>query len=336
MKGFVYLSEHWPSVRRLLAWAFLLLVAGLLVTLARRIEWREVLAALASYRPATLLLALAIGATSHLLYSCFDLIGRHYARHQLPRRQVLAVTFVCYAFNLNLGAWIGGLGLRYRLYSRLGLEPLQIARIYSLSLTTNWTGYLLLAGLSFAGGGVKPPGDWALGPDGLRVMGILLVLVAALYLLLCAFSRRRSWMIRGHAFGLPGLRMALGQLALGAANWLLMALVIYCLLQQQVGYAAVLGTLLAASLAGLITHIPAGLGVLEAVFIALLHPQVGHDNLLAALIAYRALYYLLPLLVASVLYLGLEARTRRMRQAGEDAPGFSRAGHGEEDKDGLT
>ncbi|GAB3378922.1 putative bifunctional lysylphosphatidylglycerol flippase/synthetase [Azotobacter armeniacus] len=308
------IRSRWPLVRRLLFWAFLILVAWLLFSLARTIEWRNVLATLAGYRLSTLLLALSIAAASFLLYSCFDLLGRRYAHHHLPPRQVLAVTFVCYAFNLNFGAWIGGLGLRYRLYSRLGLEPLQIAQIYSLSLTTNWMAYLLLAGLAFAAGTVRPPANWAIGLPSLRALGFLLLLLAGLYLLLCAFSRRRVWTVRGHSIGLPSLRLALLQLALGSGNWLLMALVIHTLLQQQVDYGAVLGTLLIASIAGLIAHIPAGLGVLETVFVALLHQQIERDSLLAALIGYRAIYYLLPMLVASLVYLALEAQIERMRR----------------------
>ena len=52
------------------------------------------------------------------------------------------------------------------------------------------------------------------------------------------------------------------------------------------------------AIAGVITHVPAGLGVLEAVFIALLSHQLGRNELLAALILYRFLYYLAPLLLA--------------------------------------
>lgn len=308
------IRSHWPLARRLLVWAFFILVAGLLLSLARTIQWRNVFATLAGYRPSTLLLALTVAAASYLVYSCFDLLGRRYAHHHLPRRQILAVTFVCYAFNLNLGAWIGGLALRYRLYSRLGLSPLQITQVYSLSLTTNWMAYLVLAGLVFAAGTVHPPAHWAIAPPSLRVLGVLLLLAAGLYLLLCALSRRRVWTVRGHSLGLPSLRLALLQLALGASNWLLIALVIYILLQQQVGYGTVLGTLLVASIAGLVTHIPAGLGVLETVFVALLHQQINRDSLLAALIGYRAVYYLLPLLVASLGYLALETQMKRLRR----------------------
>jgi glycosyltransferase 2 family protein len=67
--------------------------------------------------------------------------------------------------------------------------------------------------------------------------------------------------------------------------------------------------------AGVITHVPAGLGVLEAVFVALLAHQVAEAQLLAALLAYRGLYYLLPLVVATLAYFATELRARRGRRA---------------------
>lgn len=304
----------WPLTKRVLTWVFFILVGYLLVSLARNLDWQEANAALRSYRPATLLLALVASAASYLVYSSFDLLGQRYARHRLPRRQILPVTFVCYAFNLNFGAWVGGLAFRYRLYSRLGLDNLQITKVYTLSLTTNWVSYLLLAGLVFTTGAVVPPGGWDIGPIALRALGLLLLSLAIAYLLLCAFSRRRSWTIRGHGIGLPSLRLAVAQILLGSANWMLMALIIHLLLPQQIGYPTVLGVLLISSIAGVITHIPAGLGVLEAVFIAMLQHETSRGSLLAALIGYRVIYYLLPLLVATIVYLGIEARARKMQQ----------------------
>jgi uncharacterized membrane protein YbhN (UPF0104 family) len=69
--------------------------------------------------------------------------------------------------------------------------------------------------------------------------------------------------------------------------------------------------LLVAAVAGVIAHVPAGLGVLEGVFVAFLGPTLGHGQVLAALIAYRALYYLAPLSIAAIAYFVLEAKARR-------------------------
>ena len=73
----------------------------------------------------------------------------------------------------------------------------------------------------------------------------------------------------------------------------------------------VTASLLLAAIAGVLTHVPAGLGVLEAVFIATVGMQVRQAELLAALLAYRAVYYLVPLLWAVPGYVSMEAGARR-------------------------
>lgn len=307
-------TKRWPRLKRLLSVAFFVLVAVLLVLLAKRLDWHEVAASLRSYSPGTLLLAAVAAFASYAVYSLFDLLGRYYTGHKLPVRQILPVTFVCYAFNLNLSSWIGGIAFRYRLYSRLGLDKGTITRVLSLSLLTNWVGYLCLAGAIFASGLLELPPGWKIGSGMLQIIGVVLLLVALAYFLLCALSRRRSWIVRGHELSLPTLRLALTQVVLGASNWSLMALVVYLLMPANIGYPTVLGVLLISSIAGVVTHIPAGLGVLEAVFIALMQHETSRANLLAGLIGYRVIYFLIPLLLATIVYLILEARAKKLRR----------------------
>jgi uncharacterized membrane protein YbhN (UPF0104 family) len=303
----------WPWTRRIGIWAFFGLIAWLLVNQARTIDWSEVLDAVRALPASTLLAAAALAACSFALYSTYDLLGRYLTKHKLGAGTVMGVTFISYAFNLNLGSLVGGVAFRYRLYSRLGLENETITRVLGFSMLTNWLGYLVVAGAAFCFWPMALPPDWKIDGGGLRVLGAALLVLAAAYLALCAFSDGRIWRVRGHAFKTPGLAMALLQLAMSCLNWSLMGGVIWFLLQGQVGYPQVLAVLLVAAVAGVITHVPAGLGVLEAVFVALLSHQVAQGKLLGALLAYRALYYLLPLMVATVAYLVTELRARRLR-----------------------
>ncbi|QXH33510.1 lysylphosphatidylglycerol synthase domain-containing protein [Pseudomonas muyukensis] len=306
--------------KRLLTLLFIVLVPSLLLVLARNLDWQDVRQSLLAYQPATLGLGLLLALCSYLVFASYDLLARAYTGHRLPARQVLPVAFVCYAFNLNFTTWVGGVALRYRLYSRLGLDTPTITRILTLGLLTNWMGYLLLAGTVFALGQVKLPASWALGAGGLRLVGGLMIAVAVAYLLACAFARRRTWHLRGHEITLPSLRLALCQVALGASNWALMAALIHLLLPADLFYPSVLGVLLISCVAGVVAHIPAGLGVLEAVFLALLHGQLGQGSLVAALLGYRTLYYLIPLLLAVITYLVLEKRAKALRQQTRPAP----------------
>lgn len=301
----------WPWLRRLLTLAFFALVGWLLVRGARSIEWAEVASALAERPLASIAPAALAAAASYLVYGTYDLIGRRYAGHALPKRRVLTIAFVSYAFNLNLGSLVGGIGFRHRLYSRLGLPDGQISRIIAFSMLTNWSGYFMLGGIAFALGRIDLPADWAIGTGALRVVGLLLVAVAAAYLLLCTFSRKREWVVRGHTIDLPSGRMAGLQILVSALNWALIALVCYLLLQREIPYATVLQVLLVAAVAGLLTHVPGGLGVIEAVFLALLSHRLPAQQLLAGLLAYRGVYYLAPLALALFTYLVMEGRIGR-------------------------
>jgi glycosyltransferase 2 family protein len=303
--------------KRALTLFFLLAVPALLYILARNLDWGEVRQALSDYSAQTLLVGALIACASYLVFACYDLLGRHYSRHHLPARQVLPVAMVCYAFNLNFTTWIGGVAMRYRLYMRLGLSASTVTRILSLSLLTNWTGYMALAGVIFSLRLVQLPDNWGLGMTGLQLLGFALLGVVSAYVGICAFSRQRVWHLRERSITLPSLRMAVMQIVLGASNWSLMAALIYWLLPEGAAYTSVLGVLLISCMAAVVAHIPAGLGVLEAVFLALLQHQYSQASLIAALLAYRVLYYLLPLLLASATYLVLEKRAKTLRKRGE-------------------
>lgn len=301
----------WQWFKRGASALFFTVVAALLVSQARTIDWGQVLHALKNYPPATVGAAVLLAWASFALYSCFDLLGRHYTGHALGAPTVMLVSFVSYAFTLNLGSMVGGVALRYRLYSRLGLRSGAIARIMSLSMLANWMGYVLLGGLVFSLQPPTLPAEWFIDSARLRFGGLALLAAAAGYLGICAFSRQRTWQVHGHAIELPSLGLAALQLLMGAGNWLLMSGIIFVLLRQRIEFSAVVSVLLLAAVAGVISHIPASLGVLEAVFVALLsHQMPGHD-LLAALVAYRLVYFLAPLGTATLIFLVMEAKSPR-------------------------
>lgn len=315
-RGGITARAWWPWARRALTLLFFGAVGYLLFTQARSVEWGEVLDTLRKRPMSSLWPAAILAACSYLLYSCFDLFGRYLTGHRLSAPQVMLVNFVSYAFNLNMGALVGGVAFRYRLYSRLGLDAPTVTKVVGMSMLTNWLGYLLLAGLAFAISPPDPPPGWKIDTGGLRLLGAVLLAGALAYMLLCAFSRRREFHLRGHDIQLPSLRLALLQLLISSANWLLIAGTVWMLLGQKIAFGPVLAVLLVAAVAGVITHVPAGLGVLEVVFVALLSHQLPRHELLAGLLAYRAIYYLAPLAVAAVTYLVMELRARRTAAAG--------------------
>lgn len=300
-----------PWVQRIVPIVFLAVVAVLLVRFAEHVDWDKVADTLLHMRRTVLLQALAFAAISHLVYSLMDLVGRHYTGHGLPKHKVMQVSFISYAFNLNLGSLVGGIGFRYRLYSQYRVRYGNITRIVTLSLMTNWLGYILLAGLVFTLAPMELPPRWRLDREQLRLLGVALLAFSVWYLGLCARARKRCWSIRGHDMEIPTLRMGFAQLGISCTHWMMMAAVPWALLQGAVDYPTVLQVLLIASMAGVMMHVPAGLGVMEAVFIALLSHRVPTAQVIGMLLAFRALFYLTPLAAGALLYLAVEMRARK-------------------------
>lgn len=314
----------WPRVKRGLTWAFLALVVVLLVRQGRDIPWGQVLASMRRTTGANLAWAAGLAATSHLLYSGFDLFGCRMVRHRLPVSRVMAVTFVSYVFNLNFGSLVGGFAIRYRLYARLGLATPTITAIVVSSMLTNWLGFLLVGGTVMLWRPPVLPSDWALAGGPLRWIGAGMLALALAWLLACSFARRRTWRVRGRDVELPGAGMAALQLMVASANWLLMAGVVYTLFAERIAFADVLSALLIAGVAGVLTHVPAGLGVTEAVFVALLGSRLQPSDLLGALLLYRAIYFLVPLALALPIHWRLESVGKPPQTDGPGAQDFKR------------
>ena len=305
-----------PALRlamRGLSLAFIAIVLVLIVRYARAVDWGQVRQAILGYTPRRLALAGLLTAASYLLYCGYDIAARHYSGHDLRRRHIFPIVFVSYALSMNIGAVLGGAGFRLRLYTRSGLSLGLVTRIIFFSTTTNWVGYLLLAGILFARRTLPMPSGWPFSGIGLQAIGIAMLCVLAAYLVACQLTHGRVFHIRGHHVRLPSLHVALLQVAMAAGNWMLMAGIVYVLLPGTVGYPVVLTVLLLGAVAAAAVHVPAGIGVMEAVFVALLGDMAPRSEVLAAVLTYRAFYYLLPLIVALAVYFGLEVRHRAVR-----------------------
>lgn len=302
----------WPWLTRGVATAFFAVVAWLIVRQARTVDWPAVWQAVQALPAGVLAAAGMLALASHFTYGTFDWVGRHCSGHRLPRATTLGIAMTSYAFTLNLGSLIGGVGVRYRLYSRRGIDAGTIGQVVGTSILTNWVGYLLLmAVLPWLW---QPPelAGWAAEPWQLRIAGALLGCLPLAYVGLCAVRAGRALTLRGHVFPLPRWPVALWQVVVSALNWSLMGAALWIVLQGQVSYPAALATVQLGAVAGLVLRVPAGLGVLEAMGVALLAaPPLGQDKVLAALLAYRALYYFLPLVLAALAFGVAELRWRR-------------------------
>ena len=293
-----------------------LLIAALWVLHQALAEYRyqDISAYLDRLPPGQWLAALLATALSYLVTTGYDWLALRYVRRPLPWPKVSLAALLSYAFSNSVGlSVLTSSSLRYRLYSSWGLGAVEIAKIVMFTTLTLWLGILTV------GGGVLAfdPLDLAALPwlalDS-RLLGLVLLLLPICYVLLGVLRQQplawRSWelpMVRP--------RLALPQIAVGALDWVMAGVVLYALLplDDGVSFGLVLSAFLVAQIAGLLSHIPGGLGVFESVVLLLLHDHLPANDLLGALLAFRLVYYLLPLILAAIT-LGLyELRSQQAR-----------------------
>ena len=258
----------------------------------------------------------AIGAYAALA-TC-DVLALRYIKSDLPARRIAFISFIAFSFSNALGfpLLLGG-GLRYRLYNAAGLSSAEIALTIAFNSVTFWLGVLSIAGGSLLLAPSGPEAIFGVPLSSLRPVGALLLLTVAAYLLACT-RFRRPIRILGWEFFPPSGRIALAQVAIACVDWLLVAAVLWSVLPlppAQLTFSVVLGAFVLAQVAGLVSHVPGGLGVFEFTFVALLASYVEPTRLLSAVIVFRIIYYLLPLAIALVLLAANELSRSRSRMA---------------------
>jgi glycosyltransferase 2 family protein len=232
----------------------------------------------------------------------YDYFALHaIGRQKVPYAVAALASFTSFTIGHSLGAAVftGGL-IRLRIYSAWGLTLLDIAKIAFVTSMTFWLGNAFLLG----GAAVYVP-QAAAAVDHLplwinRAIGVTAWAAIGCYLL-WLMPRPRAVGRAGWRLVLPGLRATLVQIAIGALDLTLISLAMYSLLPPtpSVGFVTLLVTFLTATLLGTVSHAPGGLGVIEVTMLLGL-PQFQREELLAALLTFRALYFVLPLLLATL------------------------------------
>ena len=277
----------------------------------RHVRFHDVMARLRELPRARLALSLFLTALSYAALSGYDVLALRYVRWPMAYRRIFFVSFLSYVLSHNIGALFGGGAVRYRLLSTWGLSALDAAKVVVFCMLTFWVGFFTLCGLALTLDPLPISGSLELPLSSLRVPGLLLLVAVAVYL--AASARQASFRVRGLSVALPSWRLASMQVVLSTLDWALAAGVLYVLLPQAPGlsFLRFVGIFMLAALPAFATHVPAGLGIFETGMVLLLRPYLAADVTLGAVLAYRAIYYLLPLVCSAVLLTVRVALKRR-------------------------
>ncbi|MBI4886109.1 MAG: bifunctional lysylphosphatidylglycerol flippase/synthetase MprF [Acidobacteria bacterium] len=293
--------------------ALFLLALEVLAVELRTVSWPALRADLLDIPRARVVLALVLTTLNYLVLAGYDVLAFRYIGRALPRRRIVAAAAAAYAISHTVGfAMLTGASVRYRFYSRWGVAADEFPRVVFFYSVTFWLGLCALGGLSLALADPASLGAWS----GYAGVGGWVLLVAVAAYLLATIVRRKPVRIGRVVLPLPSPALAVLQLLVSALDWALAGAVLYVLLPPGApGLLAFLGSFLSAALAGMISHVPGGVGVFEGLMVLLLKPQWSAGQLLPALVTYRAVYYLLPFVLALSGLLIDEAHQRRAHLA---------------------
>ncbi|MGB1927450.1 MAG: lysylphosphatidylglycerol synthase domain-containing protein [Rubripirellula sp.] len=293
------------------------LAVRLLIRESQNITWEDFKTGLTGVEPIYLGIAAFLVALNYGLLAGYDLLALRYVCRSLPLRRVALVSFLGYSLGNNLGTLLAATPIRFRFYNRWGLSPRQIVVVITMLGLTFWSGLWFLGGAVLVAVPVELPDDVPL-PFGTRTLGVILLVLAFSYLFLCSIWRKPLPI--GEMKLLPpepGLMAA--QASVAAVDLLISATTLYLVMpaDSMVPFSLVLAAFLVAISVSLITQVPGGLGVLEVILLTLLRDTAG-DSVLASVLIFRILYFVLPLFFGMLMLVGheiyggaLEARDAR-------------------------
>ena len=245
-----------------------------------------------------LMLAVLLTLLNYAILVCYDWLGIWYIRHPMKFARVALASFLGYSVGNNFGLLFGGSTIRYRLYSTWGLSASEIVKLLFILAITFWIGLFALSGLVFLIDPLEIPEAVNLPLKTTRPLGWILTSLAGGYLIASLLGKPIR--IGKKEFRPPPFGLSIAQYLVAAVDLLVAAAIVYVLLPEsiEISYFKFVGIFLLAQVAVFATQVPGGLGVLELCLITLLAPSPqAEPQLFAALMAYRLIFYLTPMVI---------------------------------------
>ena len=311
--------------KKSMSWAGLFFFALACYMIYRQLhnyEFGQITQALADIPVGNLLLACAASFFGYVALSLYDWLSLKYIGKKLSAWKWILAGFIGFSISNNAGhAIISGGTFRYRVYTRWRLRANEIVKLVTFSgFTYLWAclalvilGYCLTPSHAFGDGGAVS-----------HTLTLITVIAAVLGLLGyfgAILFYKKPIVIKGVKFPMPSLKMGLAQVIIGGADILLASLVLYFVLIpfMPIHFSVFIGVFLIAQVLGVFSQVPGGLGVFEGLFVYIIPGDYNKVYILGALIAYRIIYYLLPLIISGIVlliyenYLGRQFRKRRLK-----------------------
>jgi glycosyltransferase 2 family protein len=291
------------SIGQFLAVAFSLAIAGFSIYILGRtvsgVSWSALRHAIAATSAEQIAAAALFTSLSYLALTGYDGLALRQLKVHVPYKTTSLASFTSYAISFTLGFPLITAGtVRYWIYSQVGLTASKVASLTVIAGVTYWFGsiFVLGAGLAFHATAISAINR--LFPILNMLMG-LAIIGAVLAYLVWVTIRRRDVSFKGFRLELPGPSLSLGQITLGVIDQSAAAAALYVLLpsHEQLDYFTFAATYVFGCILGVASNAPGGIGVFEAAMLKAV-PVASGEAMLASLVLFRVIYYLVPFLFA--------------------------------------
>ena len=277
----------------------------------QRISVADVIANMRAMPRDRLLVAAACAAGAFATLAAYEVAAVRYVKRGIGRAKPVITALVAFPLGHALGqTMLSGGALRYRMYSPAGFSATEVGATVLMAGLPYLLAFGLLFDLALVFGAERLAPLFRLSSGWLLALGLLGLAKDLGYL---AFVRLRKAPIRlgGWAVRVPSLGMTALQILVGTLDIILVSSVLYLLLpaSAEIAFLPFVAVYLASVLVGVLSHVPAGLGVLESMLLLLL-PHMPPAELLAAVLLYRVIYEIVPVLLALALWGTFELGSR--------------------------
>jgi glycosyltransferase 2 family protein len=318
---FIDRKNGWSRLGLALSLTIIIIAAVVLYRILRHIDPDELLDAMEATDWHTLIIAGLFVVAGYLTLTFYDLFAlRTIGRTDVPYRVAALSGFTSYAVGHNVGASVfSGGAVRYRIYSTWGLSVIDVTKICFIAGLTFWLGNATVLGLGILYAPQAARALDQLPPWGNRALALVLLGMLGAYVA-WVWVKPRVIGRDGWQVTLPGGPLTLLQIAIGIIDLGCCAAAMYMLVPDEpnLGFITVALIFVAATLLGFASHAPGGLGVFDATMMVALW-QFDKEDLLAGLLLFRLLYYLIPFVISLVILgtreLLLSRGTKRIAQA---------------------
>ncbi|MBQ9235730.1 MAG: UPF0104 family protein [Alphaproteobacteria bacterium] len=298
-------------IKKVISWSglfFFCLAAYMLYRQLSKYSLDDIKNALFAIPARNLLLACVASICGYIALSSYDFLALKYIKRKLAAWKWILVGFIGFSVSNNAGhAIVSGGTIRYRMYTRWRFKGSEIVRMVTFSGFT----YLIACFFLIIVGYCITP-DHAFGDGSVSKLTTQITALVALAGLSGYFALsvwyKKPLIIKEIEFDMPLPKMALAQVFIGAADILMASMVLYFALTAfvDIPFQTFMGVFIIANVLGTFSQVPGGLGVFEGLFMYIIPGEHNRAMLFGALLAYRIIYYLLPLVISAVMLVSYE------------------------------